>query len=175
MSLEDLNDAQWYALRVVPQKEYTVAHMLERRDVWAYVPTGTLWRKRTRYAKAGTEYACPERPGLIFARFNSAPAWFDVLKNHLILGPLGRNGSPWQFRARELYSYFSRVPNGTLVIEDGEALVRVNGRSLRAPTTQTRVISKRRQNESPVIEASRREEEQFGGMVYSTARVALAA
>jgi hypothetical protein len=166
---DELDEAQWYALRVVPQKEYTVAWMLERRDVWAYVPTGTTWRRRTRYAKAGAEYAHPERPGLIFARFTTPPAWYNVLKNHLILGAIGRNGEPWQFRPRELYEYFARVPNGTLVHEDGEAVVKVNGRSLRAPTTQTRFISKHRKGTETVVEPTRQEAELLTGLLAQNA------
>jgi hypothetical protein len=157
---DNLDDAQWYALRVVPQKEYTVAYLLEKRGVWAYVPTGVNWRKRTWHAKAKAEYACPERPGLIFARFPATPAWYMVLKNHLILGPIGRNGEPWRFDPAQLYSYFARVPNGTLVFKDGEQLVHVNGRNLRAPTTQTRIISKHRKDADealPVIEPTRQE------------------
>jgi hypothetical protein len=163
------DDMQWYALRVVPQKEYTVAWMLERRDVWAYVPTGTTFRRRTRFSKAGAEYACPERPGMIFARFPSAPAWYNVLKNHLILGPIGRDGHPWQFRPRELYKYFAHVPNGTLVFHEGEALVSVNGRKLRAPTTHTRIISKRRPKAETVIEPTAQEAELLTGLMAQNA------
>lgn len=135
-----------------------MAHLLERHDVWAYVPTGTSWRKRTRYAKAGTEYAKPELPGCIFARFPSEPAWFDVLKNHLIIGPLGRNGNPWQFRVAELFDYFARIPNGTLDLKPGRPpQVYVAGRLLRAPTTQTRTISKRKLTEG-VAEPTKQEQ-----------------
>jgi hypothetical protein len=173
---EEADDPQWYALRVVPQKEYVVARILERHDVWAYVPTGTTWRKRTRYARAAAEYAKPELAGCIFARFPSAPAWYDVLRNHLIIAPIGRNGEPWQFRARELFSYFSRVPNGTLVISEGESLVSVAGRLLRAPTTQTRIISKRGKPETgEVVEPTKQEAHALQGLVSAPMRVLLAA
>lgn len=152
----------WYALRVVPQKEYAVSRMLERKDgVWAYVPTGISWRRRTRYNKSGAEFAKPELPGCIFARFAEEPAWYNVLKNHLIIAPIGRNGAPWQFDPAELYSYFARVPNGTLVFEGGEALVSVAGRRLRAPHTQTRIISKRKAG-TDVVEPTRQEETVLG-------------
>ena len=154
------DDPQWYALRVQVQKEYVVASMLERRGLWAYVPTASAWRRRTRYVKSSAEYAHPEMPGCIFARFPGEPAWFEVLKNHLIIGPLGRNGSPWQFRVAELFDYFARVPNGTLVMDKGEQLVSVAGRLLRAPRTQTRFISKRAKE--AVVEPTRFEREVLG-------------
>jgi hypothetical protein len=168
------DDMQWYALRVVPQKEYTVAYLLEKRGVWAYVPTGMIWRKRTWHAKAKAEYACPERPGMIFARFPSTPAWYNVLKNHLILGPIGRDGAPWRFDPAQLYNYFARVPNGTLVFKDGEQLVHVNGRNLRAPTTQTRIISKRKKevapDDLPIVEPTRQERIALQAMLMSPAK-----
>ena len=169
-------DNRWYALRVVPQKEYVVARLLERGEVWAYVPTMTSFRRRTRYSKAGAEYARPEMPGLIFARFAQDPAWFDVLKNHLILGPIGRNGLPWKFDNRELFQYFSRVPNGTLVIKRGEPpQVNVAGRLLRAPTTQVKTISKRKLDENGVAEPTRQEIAVLQGLATSKATLLMAA
>lgn len=165
----------WYALRVVPQKEYVVAHMLERGEVWAYVPTGTYFRRRTSYSKATAEYAHPELPGCIFARLPHDMAWYDILRNHLILGPIGRNGAPWKFLERELFGYFARVPNGTLVLKRGEpAQVNIKGRLLRAPTTQTRIISKRRKDDNPVIEPTAQEAAALGSMA-SSPQVLLAA
>lgn len=166
MGQQHIEDARWYALRVVPQKEYVVARILERREVWAYVPTGTYFRRRTRYDKMDTEYARPELPGCIFARFPSSPQWFNVLRNHLILGPIGRNGAPWVFDPGELHRYFARVPNGTLMLEPGEPpQVSVRGRLLRAPTTQVRTISKRARGE--VVEPTAREIATIGAMATS--------
>lgn len=151
-----IDNPQWYALRVQPQKEYAVQHMLERQDgIWVYVPTGINWRRRTRYNKEAAEYACPELPGLVFARFPDDPAWFDVLRNHLVIGPIGRNGAPWQLREAELFDYFARTPNGTLVIDDGEALIQVGRRRLRAPRNQVRLIAKRHRSET--VEPTRQE------------------
>src|SRR4051812_14753138 len=100
---DERSDTAWFALRVIPQKEYVVARLLERRDMWAYVPTIAYFRRRTRYTESGAEYAKPEMPGCIFVRIPGEPAWFDLLRNHLILGPIGRNGEPWRFRPRELF------------------------------------------------------------------------
>ena len=162
MGQTNFTDSFWYALRVVPQKEYVVANLLERKDgVWAYVPTASHYRRRTRYTKTGAEYAKPEMPGCIFARFQTEPAWYDVLKNHLVLGPIGRNGEPWQFRPAELHTYFARVPNGKLLMHRGEQMVHVAGRLLRAPTTQTRIVSKRKPGEA-VIEPTKQEESILG-------------
>jgi hypothetical protein len=112
------DETHWYALRVVPQKEYIVAHLLERGEAWVYVPTKAHFRRRTRYSESGAEYAGPEMPGCIFVRFATAPAWYNVLRNHLILGPIGRNGAPWRFDAGELFSYFARKPLSAPTAED---------------------------------------------------------
>lgn len=168
------DETHWYALRVVPQKEYVVAHLLERRDVWAYVPTGTSWRKRTRYARSGTEYAKPLLPGCIFARFPGSPAWYELLVNHLILGPIGRNGAPWCFDAGELFDFFSRAPNGTLVLDRGRhPQVSYQGRMLRAPTTQVRTISKRKRG--MVVEPTAQEATMLAALAIPKAAVLMAA
>lgn len=169
------DDTFWFALRVVPQKEYVVAHLLEKRsEIFAYVPTASHYRRRTRYSKAGAEYAKPEMPGCLFARFPAEPAWYDVLKNHLILGPIGRNGEPWQFHARELFSYFAHTPNGTLILSKGEPpQIFVAGRLLRAPTTQVRNISKR--GKGNVVEPTRQEETALQGLVSIPEAVRIAA
>jgi hypothetical protein len=164
-NMETTGEPEWYALRVVPQKEYVVARLLERKPgVWAYVPTGTSWRKRTRYNKSDVEYAKPEMPGCIFARFPGSPAWYDVLKNHLIIAPIGRNGEPWVFDPVELHLYFARIPNGTLTLRDGEAVVQVAGRTLRAPRTQVKHITKRKP-EMGVAEPTRQEETVLGAFL----------
>lgn len=171
------DNAQWYALRVIPQKEYTVARLLERRDVWAYVPTGTAWRRRTRYTESKAEYAKPELPGCIFARFSEEPAWYDILRIHMILGAIGHGGVPWRFNVGELFNYFAHTPNGTLVIKAGEPpQVSVQGRLLRAPTTQVRTISKRRQaDEDGIVEPTAIEAAILGPLAIPSNAVLMAA
>ncbi len=150
-------DAQWYALRVHPQKEYTAAYLLERagEGVWAFVPTESRFGRRTRYSKAQAEYARPEMPGCIIVRFDSDPIWYNVLRNNLVMGPIGGGGFVW--RLHDMISFLSRTTTGRLVIQDGTQLVEVNGRLMRAPTSHKRIISRRdRDAEPPVIEAKGR-------------------
>lgn len=149
-------EAQWFALRVLPQKEYVAAYLLERQPgVWAFVPTEPRFARRTRYGKGQVEYARPELPGLVIARFEGEPIWYNVMRNNLIVGPLGRDGEA--FRLKDMVSFLARVPTGTLVLRDGTQLVNVRGRELRAPTSHKRIISRRKRDDEPeVIEAKGR-------------------
>ncbi len=148
-------DAQWYALSVPVQKEYTAAHLLNRdAGVWAFVPVELKFRRRTRYAKGLAEYANPEMPGCVIVRFDSEPIWYNVRQNNLVNGPLGEAGEI--YRLHDMISFLARVPTGRLVIRDGTQLVDVNGRLMRAPTSQRRVISQRGKEAPPVIEAKGR-------------------
>lgn len=146
-------DAQWYALSVVVQKEYTAAHLLERNEgVWAFVPTDSAFRRRTRYSKGRVEYAKPEMPGCIVVRFDSEPIWYNVLDNNLVYGPLGNDGEIRELH--DMVSFLARVSPGHLVLRNGTQLVSVNGREMRAPTSHKRVITKRAKGEDiPVVEA----------------------
>lgn len=153
--MDTIEDAQWYALRVQPQKEYVVGWMLNRSGAWAVVPTTTFFRRRTRYTKSKAEYARPEIPGCIFVRFPGAPAWYEVLRNHLILGAIGQDGRPWELDAGELHKFFATTTNGTMVMQDGERLVHFAGRLIRS-TAQTRIISRKRKPDL-VVEPTREE------------------
>lgn len=153
------DEAQWYALRVVPQKEYVVAYLLRKQGVRTFVPTETTFRRRTRYQKTKAEFAHPEIPSCVFAGFDGAPAWYHLLRNSLILGVEGRNGEPWQFDLEKLFKFFAHSVDGCMTIigdkEDdryGMRLVHVQGRGLvRSPTTQARTISNRRKEADTVV------------------------
>lgn len=157
------DEAQWYALRVLPQKEFLVAYLLRKQGVRTFVPTETRFRRRTRYVRSKTEFAHPVIPGCVFAGFDGSPAWFNVLKNRAIIGPEGMDGHPWrlQIEGRDgLFSFLASTIDGCLVIEGGQRLIHVQGRGMvRSPTTQVRTISprKRRDPDAPIaVEATGR-------------------
>jgi hypothetical protein len=160
-------DPQWYALRVVPQKEYVVGYLLRRSGMATFIPTEIRSHKRTSYAKGKADFAVPLIPGIVFAGFPSAPAWYDVLSNGLILGAIGADGVPWRLDFLRLLRFFSGVDDGCMVIdEDGLRLIHIPGRPpVRALTTRVRTISKRKRepekpaadrNEMPVVKAPRK-------------------
>ena len=142
------DERHWYALRVRPQAEYVVSYLLLKGGVEAFVPTETRFRRRTRYAAQKAEFAYPLIPGLIFAGFPGEPAWYYLLRNPLILGVEGTSRQAWRLDFSRIASFLARTQTGRLVFaeQDDERLrmISVNGRLVRSPTTQVRVVSKKR-------------------------------
>lgn len=146
-------ERHWFALRVKPQAEYVVSHLLLNAGVEAFVPTETRFRRRTRYAAQKAEFAYPQVPGLVFAGFPGEPAWYWLLRNPLVLGVEGTSRTAWRLDFHMIVGFLARTQTGRLELtedKDGGHLrmIRVGGRLLRSPTTQVRVVSKRRSVES---------------------------
>lgn len=143
--LVQADDPQWYALRVLPQKEYVAAYLLRKQGVRTFVPTETRFLKRTRYAKSSVEFAVPIIPGCVFAGFDGPPAWYDVLKNTLIVGPEGMDGKPWRLDIAKLFAFLGHVVDGCMVIDEGQRLIYVQGKGMiRSLTTRVKSISPRK-------------------------------
>ncbi len=156
------DDPHWYALRVVPQKEYVVAYLLRRQGVRTMVPTETRWRRRTRYQKSKTEFANPEISGCVYAGFDGEPAWYHLMRNSLILGVEGMGGVPYRLDMEKLFEYFSRSLDGC------KALIHVQGKGvLRPPTTRVRTISKRKKGDDFVVEATGRKAKFLAQFAFS--------
>jgi len=150
-------DPNWYALRVRPQAEYVVAYLLRQQGVRTFVPTEARFRRRTRYTKSKAGFAHPEIPSCVFAGFDGEPAWYYLLKNRLILGVEGMDGHAWRFDPGKLHEFFGRTHDGCMVFDGGLRMVSVPGLGLlRSPTTQVKVVSKRRRDEDPVVEPTGR-------------------
>lgn len=155
------DERHWYALRVKPQAEYVVSYLLLKAGVEAFVPTETRYRRRTRYVAQKAEFAYPQIPGLVFAGFPGEPAWYWLLRNPLIIGVEGTSREAWRLDFHRLAGFLARTQTGRMVFteeEDGHKLrmINVGGRILRSPTTQVRVVSKRRREAAsePVVEVS---------------------
>lgn len=142
-------DPQWYALRVLPQREYVVGYLLEQRGISTFIPTDIRTHKRSTYSKGKAEFAVPMIPGIVFAGFPSAPAWYHVMRIGLITGAIGADGVPARLDFVSLLRFFSGVHDGRMVFDGGIRLIRIPGREhpVRALTTRTRVISSRRRAE----------------------------
>lgn len=143
--MKEVLDPQWYALRVMPQREYVVAELLRRRGLSTLIPTEIRTHKRASYSKGKAEFAVPIMPGCVFTGFPSAPAWFDLLDhNHLIIGPMSltSDGQPSRLNFVELVEYFSDVNDGCMVRDGGLRLVHIPGRGpVRPLVTRTKIIS----------------------------------
>lgn len=143
--MRDTQDPQWYALRVMPQREYVVAYLLRKQGNATFIPTEIRTHKRSSYSKGKAEFAVPVIPGIVFAGFPGEPAWYNVLKLDLILGPIGMDGKPWRLDFLELLAFFSGVSDGCMVYEDGLRLIHIPGRTpVRSLTTRTKTISPRK-------------------------------
>lgn len=149
----DGGEPRWYALRVRPQEEYTVAYMLRQQDVWTFVPTEERFRRRTRYVQQKAGFAHPEIPGCVFARFDGEPAWYYLMNNQLILGVEGMDGKPYEFDPGQLFRFFAHSNDGCMVFDKGLRMVHVPGKGLlRGPRTQVKVVSHRkRKTDDPVV------------------------
>lgn len=147
-------EVQWYSLRVHPQKEYVVAYLLRKQGVRTFVPTEIRTHKRSSYSKGKAEFAKPEHPCRVFAGIPGEPAWYDLLKIHLIIGPEGMNGKPCRLDPKELFEYWGwHALDGVLEIRDGLQMINVQGRGLvRSLNTRVRTISPRKRKGPLVVE-----------------------
>lgn len=138
-------DPQWYALRVMPQREYVAAYLLRKQGCATFIPTEVRSHKRSSYAKGNADFAVPIIPGVVFTGFPTPPAWYDILRNDLILGPVGMDGKPWRLDFVRLLSFFSGLDDGCMVLDDGLRLIHIPGRNpVRALTTRAKTISPRK-------------------------------
>lgn len=144
-------DPQWFALRVMPQQEYVVAYLLRKQGCATFTPTEIRSHKRSSYSKGKADFATALIPGLVFAGFPGEPAWFNVLKNTLILGPIGMDGKPWRLDFLELLTFFSGINDGCMFIDkDGLRLIHIPGRTpVRALTTRAKTVSARKRAKRP--------------------------
>lgn len=150
----DRIDPQWYLLRVMPQSEHLVAYLLRKRGVSTFIPTEVRTLKRSSYAKGKAKFAVPTIPSVIFVGFPGPPAWFDVMRIHMILGPvsLTSDGEPTRLDFVKLFKFFNRVNDGCMVFDGGLRLIQIPGHDepIRALTTRVRTVSrKERAHEEP--------------------------
>lgn len=143
-------DPQWYAVRVMIQREHAVAGMLREQGYGTLVPTEVRTHKRSSYSKGKAEFGVAMIPGCIFVGFPSEPAWYDVLRNHLIVAPISltSDGMPTRIHIQTLMAFFAGVSDGCMVKDDGLRLIHIPGRTpVRALDTRVRTISAKRRQE----------------------------
>lgn len=84
--------ANWYALRVAPQREDQAEAWLRLRGVYGFHPV--LQRKVHRFGKVRS-YQRRYLPGYVFARFHGVPLVHEVLACPFILGALCHSSGVW--------------------------------------------------------------------------------
>lgn len=148
--MTELDDPQWYAVHVHPQREYEVAYRLRRLGYSTFIPTELRTHKRSSYAKGKTQFAVPIIPGLVFVGFPSDPMWFFVLKDPRIVAPFGMDGAPCRMDFVKLFKFMNKTLDGCLIRnEKGLRLVYVPGHgNVRSLTTRMKTISARKREEA---------------------------
>ncbi len=111
--LELVEDLDWYALRVAPQKEFVVQEILTRKGVATYCPSDKRWRRQNRYTKNKDLKSFPLMPSYVFAGFiPGIPSLYDLRKVDAILGCIGFNGEPKRIPKVGIRSMIGRYKNG---------------------------------------------------------------
>lgn len=152
------DEAHWYAIDVMRQKEYAAGLVFQRMGCATFIPTETRYRKRNRYTKSKVEVAFAALPGVIFVGFPTYPDWYRVKTMHLVTGVLSLNDQPHRLdtSSKEWVGYRSTQLDGYLVVERTKKLSRgeevgwsqkaihVQGRGiLRAPKSQKHMKTKK--------------------------------
>jgi transcription antitermination factor NusG len=93
----------WYALRVAPQAEFVVAHLLRRRGVVAWAPCLTKWIRQNRYHQATRQVVRrPLLPGYLFVKLAGAAVWPVVFGVTGVIGVVSFWGRPWPLRSADV-------------------------------------------------------------------------
>lgn len=93
----------WYALRVAPQAEFVVAHLLRRRGVVAWAPCLTKWVQHNRYSRAAKKAVRrPLLPGYVFVKVALLRAWQVIRGVAGVLGMVCLEGRPWPLRPADI-------------------------------------------------------------------------
>lgn len=94
-AVEVVGGHAWYALRVLPQREFVVRSVLRRRGIEAVLPTRTKWIRANRHRKGEKKLVSRVLlVGYVLARLPLPIEWSRLRRIHIITGILGMNGAP---------------------------------------------------------------------------------
>lgn len=91
---ELVDNLDWYALLVPPQKEFAAQDILARRGIATFCPFESLWRRRSRYTKEKELRNFPIMPRYVFAGFDAPPDWYNLFQLPVIASVVGLHGRP---------------------------------------------------------------------------------
>lgn len=89
-----VENLDWYALTVPPQKEFAAQEIMRRRGFTSFCPFESLWRKKSRYTKEKELRHFPVMPRYLFVGFDRHPSWYDIFRIPLIVSVVGLEGKP---------------------------------------------------------------------------------
>lgn len=133
---EDLDQPQWYILRVPPQGELPASAWLARKGIkGAWYPTQTKWRA-VRSVRKRVPYEAPVAPGYLFVPFMRAPIWHELRAQagKKILSVVSDHGWPLRI-PDEVIANMKQVPERIAVLREREAERRKIAPGTRADVT----------------------------------------
>lgn len=107
---ELVDNLDWYALLVPPQKEFAAQEVLRRFGVASFCPFESAWRQRSRYTREKELRHYPIMPRYVFAGFSSRPDWYLLFTLPIISSVVGIHGQP--ARVSGLPDLIRRFRNG---------------------------------------------------------------
>ena len=100
-AFDRLDDLQWYVLQVTPTQEFAVVNDLDRRRVFAFTPTRTIYRRANRATKEGRLKVYPSAPGYVIIGLKPEQLrWAAVFTCPGVQGVIMNEDKPVQLRRR---------------------------------------------------------------------------
>ena len=116
----------WYALTVMPRREFDAAASLGRRGYVAYVPMVRLFRGVNRYVRKKRLRSFALMPGYVFLGSESAPEWHQVLCARYVRGVISVDAEPMRVPLAEMEGLKNREAGGEFTAWDSERYMRTN-------------------------------------------------
>ena len=107
---ELVDNLDWYALLVPPQKEFAAQDVLARIGIASFCPFESFWRRKNRYTKDKELRHFPIMPRYVFAGFDGAADWYGLFQLPIIASVVGLHGRP--MRVADMPDLIRRFRNG---------------------------------------------------------------
>lgn len=102
MLLRRGHKAEWYVLRVAPQKEFVIERLLWQQGLLAYVPARYEWRRVSRFRRTKQQVLRPVLIRYVLVGFRQPARWLDLFHNSAIESVIGFDGSPCRVQWSEI-------------------------------------------------------------------------
>ena len=110
----------WYALTVMPRREFQAADSLAQRGFEAYVPMVRKFRGVNRYVQRKRLRSFALMPGYVFLGVESVPEWYLVLCARYVRGVISVDAEPLKVPLFEMDGLKNREAGGEFTAWDAE-------------------------------------------------------